>query len=100
MLAADDVALQRALVNLPPTGMQPGENLILAAADDGLHMLQAKLLDPQPVGHHVAHLIVKHRKRHGGVFHEDGILCFQLALGVVRPRTGRLLLRIAGGRRR
>ena len=41
MLAAHDVALQRPFVNLPPSRVQPGENLILALAYQRLDLLEA-----------------------------------------------------------
>ena len=58
--------------------MQSGKNLVLAATNQRLHMLKTKLLDPNPVCHDVAHLIVKHRQRDRGILDQNSQLSLEI----------------------
>ena len=97
VLTADHVALQGTVINLPPARVQTGKNVILAAARQRPHMLEAELLHPQPVRHQVTHLLIKHRQRHGRIVHQDAEWCLQ-DLGRLRGGGRRLKLPVIQGR--
>ena len=83
MFTAHDVTLQGTVINLPPAGVEVGEDLILAASHEWLHLLKAELTHPLPVRQQVAHAFIKHRHGHRGIFdeHPHGLGHFAVASG-------------------
>lgn len=79
MFTAHHMPLESTIINLPPAGMEPRKDVVLTAANQRLHMLEAKLLNPDTIRHEIAHLIIKHGQGNWRILHQSSQLASEFA---------------------